>query len=368
MPISTTRRSVWQVGLAQACAASLGAWGATAARAQTLHRTSDPAKTLRVLAWPGYADPDVVKAFEAREGARVELSIVGSDEVLRQRLALVDPVTGGPLFDVLAANTVEIQRLRELNMLAPLALSSLPNAAAQLPRFLRRESIPGITDAGRLYAMPYTYAEMGLIFDRRQISTPPVSLETLWDPALQGRVLAFDSSTHSFSLAAMAQGLSPFQIDAPHWGRVTQRLVALRRNVRSFYSLPEESAEMFRRHRVALMFANYGRQQLKLLQDQGLDVGYVVPREGALAWLDCWAITRQARNTDLAARWVNHLLSLDSGRLLTRRQGLANTLEEPAGVPASGRLVWLEPVEDEPRRGRLWQRIIAGERPERLVA
>ncbi|MDD0808760.1 extracellular solute-binding protein [Curvibacter sp. RS43] len=366
MPINATRRSLWQAGLAHACAGGLMAWGP--ASAQALHRTTDPAKTLRVLAWPGYADPDVVKAFEDREGARVELSIVGSDESLRQRMALVDPVTGGPLFDVLAANTVELQRLRELQMLAPLSLNSLPNAAAQLPRFLRREAIPGITEGGRLYAMPYTYAEMGLIFDRRQLSTPPQSLTVLWDPALQGRVLAFDSGTHGFSLAAMAHGLSPFQIGAPQWGSMTQRLVDLRRNLRGFYSLPEESAEMFRRHRVAVMFANYGRQQLKLLQDQGLDVGYALPREGALAWLDCWAVTRQARNPDLAARWVNHLLSLDMSRLLTRRHGLANTLEEQPGVPPSGRLVWLEPVENESRRERLWQRIVAGERPERLAA
>lgn len=37
---------------------------------------------LRVLAWPGYADADVVKAFETRYNAKVEVTWVDSDEAL----------------------------------------------------------------------------------------------------------------------------------------------------------------------------------------------------------------------------------------------------------------------------------------------
>jgi putative spermidine/putrescine transport system substrate-binding protein len=39
---------------------------------------------LRVLAWPGYADSDLVKVFEKKYGVRVEVSYVSSDDVLRQ--------------------------------------------------------------------------------------------------------------------------------------------------------------------------------------------------------------------------------------------------------------------------------------------
>ncbi|PLX72710.1 MAG: spermidine/putrescine ABC transporter substrate-binding protein, partial [Azoarcus sp.] len=36
------------------------------------------AEVLRVLAWPGYADPDVVKVFEQRTGSRVEVTVIDS--------------------------------------------------------------------------------------------------------------------------------------------------------------------------------------------------------------------------------------------------------------------------------------------------
>ena len=40
---------------------------------------------LRVLAWPGYADPDFVAVFEKRHGVKVEITTVASDDVLRAR-------------------------------------------------------------------------------------------------------------------------------------------------------------------------------------------------------------------------------------------------------------------------------------------
>jgi putative spermidine/putrescine transport system substrate-binding protein len=95
----------------------------------------------------------------------------------------------------------------------------------------------------------------------------------------------------------------------------------------------------------------------------------VVPREGALAWLDCWAISSRSQQQPLAAQWINYMLEPKVGRELTRRQGLANTLEEPQGLAGGvvkGPILWLEPVEETERRERLWQRIVSGDRPERF--
>ncbi|MBV7455193.1 extracellular solute-binding protein [Acidovorax sp. sif1233] len=323
------------------------------------------APVLRVLSWPGYADPDIVAVFEKRHGVKVEVTTVASDDVLRTQLASPQ----GPGFDLVAANTAEIARLVARRLLAPLPVHNIPNAERQLPRFRQLHAIAGIAQGTDVFAMPYTYSEMGLIYDRQQMAVPPSSIAVLWDPRWRGRVLAFDGSSHGFSLAAMYRGLPPFHLHAAQFGPLARDLVALRRNVRSFYSLPEESLELFRKHRIAVMHANYGQQQLKQLRDAGLDVGYVVPREGALAWLDCWAITRRSTQPALAAEWINYMLDPTVSRELTRRQGLANTLDEPPALSddaPAGAIVWLEPVEDEARRAQLWQRILSGDRPSRF--
>jgi putative spermidine/putrescine transport system substrate-binding protein len=324
---------------------------------------------LRVLAWPGYAEPEVVQAFEQQRGVRVELTLIDTDEALWQKLRQHD----GADFDVLALNTVELRRAQQAGLLRALEPARIPGLARQLPRFQRRSSIPGLElkqgSKTELYGVPYTYAEMGLIHDRRRLPEAPSSISVLWEPRWRGKVLAYNGGSHNFTLAAQSLGLAtPFRLQAGDWPRAVERLIALRRNVLGFYNQPEESVRLFQRHGAALMFANYGTQQLQLLRQAGANVGYAIPREGALAWLDCWALTRQGRETELAHAWIDHVLGEQASQLLVERQGLANTVAESIGSPGGAKLNWLEPVEDVARREALWARIRSGDRAERVLA
>ncbi len=114
-----------------------------------------------------------------------------------------------------------------------------------------------------------------------------------------------------------------------------------------------------------MLFANYGAQQVKMLQKAGADVGYVIPKEGALAWLDCWSLSRGVRNRSLAQSWIDFTLEARISHALTERQGLSNTLEE-SPVAHDAKLIWLQQVEDPAKRARLWDRIISGDRPEKF--
>lgn len=318
--------------------------------------------TLRVLAWPGYADADLVKRFEQQYQVKVEVSLVSSDDALRKKLV----GNWARDYDVFAANTAEMRYYLDQGLIVPLRLENIPNRMRQLPRFRDLARVPGIGRDGHVYAVAYTYSEMGLIYDRAQFGEAPRSLEAMWDPKYRGKVLAFDTSGHNFSIAALVANGNPFHIDSAQFGPAVARLVALRRNVLTFYTLPEESVELFRKHKVALMFANYGQQQLKLLRDAGADVGYVIPREGALAWLDCWAVTRGARSRLLAERWIDFMLEPDVGAALTRRQGLANTTDARLAMKETDKLIWLEPAENDGRRAAWWARIRSGDVPEKF--
>lgn len=318
-------------------------------------------ETLHVLAWPGYAEPDIVKAFEAATQSKVQVTYVDSD------VELWNKISGEQEFDVFAANTAELQRYIDRGLLTAIDTSLIPNLNRQLPNFRRIEHLPQLYRKGQPYAVPYTYAEMGLIYDRSQIPTPPRSVAALWDKRYQGKVLAYDGGTHNFSLAAQAMGLaSPFRIPDQGWAAAVDRLIALRRNVAAYYAQPDEAVTLFKRHHAALMFGNYGTQQVKLLQDAGLDVGYAIPAEGALAWLDCWAIPQTAHAPALAHAWINHMLGKAASDALVQRQGLANTTTLPA-ANANAKLIWLEPVENDERRTLLWTRILSGDKASKVL-
>jgi putative spermidine/putrescine transport system substrate-binding protein len=319
--------------------------------------------TLRVLTWPGYADPDLVRTFEQRTGSKVEVTFIDSDEVMWQKLNH----NNAQEFDVFAVNTAELQRYIHSGLVQPVNTAAIPNISLQLPRFRDIKAITGLVHAGKVFAIPYTYSEMGLIYDRQQIKEPPTSIRALWDPRYRGKVLLYNGGTHNFSLAAQVLGDdTPFRLDSKEWPAAVEQLIALRRNAQGFYSQPDESVEMFRSGHIALMFANYGSQQVKLLKAVGLDVGYALPKEGALAWLDCWAITRDNRNTKLAEAWINFFLEPQAGKALVARQGLANTTSD--SLRTQDKLQWLEPVENVDRRNLLWDRILSGDRASKVLA
>nr|WP_316642611.1 extracellular solute-binding protein [uncultured Roseateles sp.] len=318
-------------------------------------------EVLRVLTWDGYADAEVVAVFEQRTGAKVEITYANSDDDLWNKLVKQK----GQDFDVFAVNTAELQRYIAEGLSVPIDMAAISNNARQLPRFRRYADIAGLVRDGKTFAVPYTYSEMGLIYNRKLVKTPPNSFAAMWAPEYRGRVLAFNTSNHNFTLAGMVMGVKdPFQLTPAQLGEAARRLVQLRRNVLTYYATADEVVEWFKRHEVALVFANYGTQQVRALQDAGADIGYVIPREGALAWLDCWALSRGARNPALAQQWINYTLEREVSERLSKVHGLANTVTPFADSPAGDKIIWLEPIEDPARRKLLWDKILSGERLE----
>lgn len=323
------------------------------------------APVLRILAWAGYADPDVVHAFEQRTGAKVEVTYIDSDEALWTRLQ----ENKGANFDLFAVNTAELQRYVERDMVAEIDLAAIPHLALQLPQFSQALKIPGIVHAGKHYAVPYTFAEMGLIYDRDQIAAPPASINVLWDARYKGKVLLYNGGVHNFSLAALSLGsTTPFELSPHQWEPAVDRLIALRRNSLTYYTQLDDSIAQFQSHKAALMFANYGSQQLTQLQAAGANVGYAIPQEGAMAWLDCWVIASKARDKGLAHAWINFMLEDLPSRVLVSRQGLSNTTSASPYSSPKDKLLWLQPSEDVERRNLLWDRIYSGDRAQKVLA
>lgn len=317
-----------------------------------------PVQTLRILTWPGYADEDLVRAFEDRYNVHVEVTFISTDDELWTRANQ----NQGQDFDLLAANTAELQRYVDNGISVPIDLQQIPNTRTQLPRFRDLQSIPSIMRDGKTYAIPYTYSTMGLIYNKQILDTPPTTMAAMWDPRFQGKVLAYDGSNHNFTITALIMGLeSPFNLNAEQWPEVGRKLVELRRNVLTFYSAPEEAIELFKTNQIALIFGNYGAQQVKQLNDAGANVGYVTVDEGTLAWLDCWSITRGAKDLTLAHQWINYTLERAVSGALTNRQGLPNTVTPSNLIDDSDKIIWLQPVENFEKRSELWQKIRSGD-------
>ena len=141
--------------------------------------------------------------------------------------------------------------------------------------------------------------------------------------------------------------------------QVKAKLIELKKNVLSFYTTADEALQIYQNNDVALIWANYGQQQVKTMKKAGAHIAYVNPNEGALAWLDTWAMTSGVKDKELAEKWVNFVLQKKISQQLSERTGFGNTVVPIGSAKRDDKLVWLEAVEDPTKRSDLWNEVKA---------
>ena len=340
--MSSTRRTLL------AAAAALGLIGPIA--------TARAAEELRILAWQGYADDDWVAEFEKETGAEVSVVFAQTDDEIWSKIKGSE----GEDFDLFAVNTSELQRYIDAGLAVPHDLAKIPNQQQTLPQFRDLAQVRGVERDGKVYGIPFAFDSIGLIYDTTKVSPPPDSMNVLWDPAYKGKILLYDASAHNFSFAALAEGIeNPFDLTDAQLAEIKGKLIELQKNALSYYQSSDEALQIYNSNDVALIFANFGQQQLKLMKDSGAPIAYVVPKEGALAWLDTWALSKGAKNPELAEKWVNFVLQKKISDALTQRNGFGNTVTPLATANPDDKLVYLLPVENFQKRSDLWNEVKA---------
>jgi putative spermidine/putrescine transport system substrate-binding protein len=314
------------------------------------------AASLRVLAWEGYADADWVKEFTAQTGIDVSVVFIGSDDEIWAKIKGSE----GKDFDVMAVNTAQLQRYIGAKLVTPWDLAAIPNQKEVLPRFRDVAAIRGEARDGKVYGIPFCFDSIGLIYDTDKVKPAPTSMSILWDPKYQGKVLAYDNGEHNVSFTALTMGIAdPFHLTPEQLATVKGKLVDLKKNVLSFYTTADEAQQIYQNNDVALIWANYGQQQLKSLEKIGAHVAYVNPSEGALSWLDNWAMTSGVTDKAAAEKWVNFLLQKTISGQLSERTGFGNTVVASGSAGEGDKLVWLDSVEDPTKRSDLWNEVKA---------
>jgi putative spermidine/putrescine transport system substrate-binding protein len=241
-------------------------------------------------------------------------------------------------------------------------LDKVPNQKETLPRFRDLSKVSGVMRDGKVYAIPFAFDCIGIIYDTDKVNPAPTTMDVLWDPKYKGKVLAYDNGEHNFSFTALTLGIQdPFHLSADQMAQVKTKLIALKKNVLSFYTTADEALQIYKNNDVALIWANYGQQQLKAMKDAGAHVAYINPKEGALSWLDTWAITKGVKDKDLAEQWVNFVLQKKIGQMLSDRNGFGNTVVPYPSAGENDKLVYLQLVEDPTKRADEWNEIKASQ-------
>ena len=241
--------------------------------------------------------------FEKETGADVSVVFAQTDDEIWSKIKGSE----GEDFDLFAVNTSELQRYIDAGLAVPHDLTKIPNQQQTLPQFKDLAQVRGVERDGKVYGIPFAYDSIGLIYDTTKVDPPPDSMNVLWDPKYQGKILLYDASAHNFSFAALAEGIeNPFNLSDAQLEEIKGKLIELQKNALSYYQSADEALQIYNSNDVALIFANFGQQQLKLMKDSGAPIAYV-GAEGGCARLARHLGAEQGGEEPRAGREVGRL-------------------------------------------------------------
>ncbi|AZR73613.1 hypothetical protein BBF96_09560 [Anoxybacter fermentans] len=276
-------------------------------------------KELRILTWKAYYNPEVIEDFEQTYDVDVVIDDYLSIDVMREKL-----YSNSENYDILITAEWVVPDLIRDGMLEKLDKSKLNNFNNIHPWFV---DLP--FDKGNQYTIPYFYTYLGLVYNKEKLSAKDVTLQSIFEPGpeLQGRIAFYPNARVIIGLALKYIGKSVNSKDPKDLELVKILLSNLRKNALSNswdltrpvvdpgISLIQGKADL------ALFYANE-KFVTEFLGMVG-PLGFKMPEEGGIIATDNMMIVSNAKNKEMAYKFLDFMMNPENAAKQVTAIGLA---------------------------------------------
>jgi putrescine transport system substrate-binding protein len=338
-------------------------------------------KVVNVYNWSDYIDEEVLGEFTSETGIKVVYDVYDSNEIVESKL-----LPGGSGYDIVVPTDSTTTRLIKAGALMKLDKSKLPNLSNVWPAIAERLAA---YDPGNEHAVDYMWGTSGLGYNTAMISerlpdAPIDSWSILFDPQYAEKlqdcgIHILDSPEDVFQSALSYLGKNPQSKDPADIQAAADLLKKARPFVQKFHSSEYINALANGDICLALGYSGdiFQARDRALEADNGVDIGYIIPKEGALMWFDTFVIPKDAPHPEEAHAFINYMLKPEvaaknsnyvyyaNGNLASQPLLNEDVIGDPAIYPdeeTMGRLFTTTTYDQETQNliTRLWSEIKAG--------
>ena len=274
------------------------------------------ADKLRIISWADYVPADLIAAFKKETGIDVEVTLSNNEEMISKLRA-----TGGAGFDLAQPSQDRIMAAqREFGIYKPLDLTKLKldEFQTEFLDIVRNNT----TIDGKQYGLPYLWGTDGLVVNAKR--TKVADYADLCRADLKGKT-AVRLKRPTLMAFAFASGKDPFALygDSKTYGalmdQVGATLIACKANFKFFYDNKDQLLNGIRTGEViaAMMWDTGGWT----LNRDNPDIQFIVPRSGALGWLDTFVLPARGRNDAAAYAWINFTMRPENAARVIKSVG-----------------------------------------------
>lgn len=248
--------------------------------------------------WSEYVPPGILEQFTKETGIKVISSSFESNETMYAKLKTMGDST---TYDVIAPSNYFVSKMRKEGMLHELDHSKLPSLKEIDPELLNKPF-----DPENKYSVPQVFGATGIAYNKDVIDGDTItSYEDLWNPKYKASLQVNDDARELFHIALTTMGEDPNTTDPAIIKRAYEKLLKLRPNILLFNS--DNPATSFVTGEVNL--GSMWNGSAYIARQEGVPVEMKWPKEGAILWMDTFAIPANAKHVDAAYKLINYLIS-----------------------------------------------------------
>lgn len=264
--------------------------------------TGDEPTKLYVVNWKDYAtdNKELVKAFEEANNCEIVNTFMSSEEDLLTRLRTAAP---GEI-DICLPNVSILTSAINEGLLEEIDVSQMENFNAMFERFKTQKEC---MKDGKYYAMPFVWGSTSIAYNTDMIPEAPTSMKIFWDEAYKGKIAFRDDYKDALMVAAMVDGQDPNH--PTDLNKIKDLLIKQKGLNKTYWETGNEFSTLFANKQVAVGLMWSG--QTATMKLEGEPIGFTIPEEGAVGWVDNWGISAGSENKELALKFIDYLIGYD---------------------------------------------------------
>ncbi len=348
------RRTMLQSTVAAGAIASVGPWFVRDALSSS--------GELNMLNWSDELPDPVIPNFTAKTGIKINATPFSQNEEQINKLQ----ATEGAGFDLCQPTRDRAPQFQDLGVLAPFDMNRLANAGNLVASMLEGSKSVWTWDGG-LYHVPHVWGTEAISWrtDLTTLEYKTLSYGTLWNEEYQAKVQGrphslllgiglwldasgklptnrmLDAFKDPDTMKAIYDQILPIALEKKPW-------------IKQFWDSADNTKSGLLENGVVIG-QTWDGPALSLKKD-GKPVSYMAPQEGAITWLDGWALTSAAANVDQAYEWLNYLMTPEVSAQVAEGSGYNPVVTGADGMLSATAKKNFQEAYPEDALDRLWHR------------
>ncbi len=301
--------------------------------------------TLHIYNWSDYIAEDTIANFEAETGIDVTYDVFDSNEVLEGKL-----LAGNTGYDIVVPSGSFLERQIQAGVFQPLDKTALANYGNLDADILQRVAAH---DPDNAHSIPYMWGTTGIgynvaMVEERMPGAPVESWDLILNPEIVSQfadcgVTVLDAPTELLDIAMNYLGFDPTAGTGEGLEEAEALLQEVRPHLKYFHSSQYINDLANGDICIAVGWSGdvFQARDRAAEADNGVEIGYSIPKEGTVIWFDLLAIPADAENVAEAHLFLDYIMRPEVVAAVTNYVYYAN------GNAASTPLIEEEVLTDE---------------------